>query len=65
MNLKRILLAGSMAWAAISGYAHPGHEENPTQLFAALETDSSRIVMPSTIDTAGMRYVVDAARVLP
>jgi len=41
MNLKRILLAGSVAWAAISGYAHPGHNETPAQLFAALEIDSS------------------------
>lgn len=37
MNLKRILLAGGVAWAAISSLAHPGHDDSSALRLAALE----------------------------
>ena len=67
---SRVLRNGSVFEQAGVNFSHVTGAKLPASATAQPtnaihSTDSPRNEIPSTTDTAGMRYVVDAARVLP
>lgn len=55
MNLMRFLLAGIVMMTAGVGHAHPGHDESPVLLLAALEKDPAS---PTTASSTGNKVTI-------